>query len=272
MMKEEGARIAKDVFSRQIQNGVIRDAEVSSKTIDSAAVGFLVSEFKLGELLNEKDKESITKNTAKKKSNKVREGIYMKKLTADAAKIKEVQTNVLFPRSVSFSDRLEPWSFSVYFWLLNHNVPCVDRLISGEKFFELVEHVPVLSTLIEKALTILRQIPLLAFARYVLEDEYFLIRPSFQGKDPLKLYKEQETVARLLLNVLARRYNSLLIKASEASEASEASTVRSKQALMIRFCTPPSSGKSSAAGYLGAMFGHFQESIFNERKIKRPTM
>ena len=105
----------------------------------------------------------------------------------------------------------------------------------------------------------------LAMLQMVADAEASLASPSFSDITAgLKLYPEQEEVAELTLQMLRARLQSLSENDFDAM---------SQRALFLRFCTPPSTGKSSAAAYIGALFQGFSkeaDKVSRERKEKFP--
>ena len=90
-----------------------------------------------------------------------------------------------------------------------------------------------------------------ATLRVVASDEHVLVRAKADARG-LALYAEQEEVATALLVCMRARLQAL-------------SSGSPLPALLVRFCTPPSTGKSSAAAYLGAMLDHFCTQEVNRR-------
>ena len=79
-----------------------------------------------------------------------------------------------------------------------------------------------------------------ALLEAVAERESLLVAPKFTSA-AMRLYPEQRQVAEAVLGCLRQR---------AAGEE--------RRALLLRYCTPPSTGKSSAAAYIGAMFAKFR--------------
>lgn len=101
--------------------------------------------------------------------------------------------------------------------------------------------------------------------RLVAKDESALVNPSFGGGwAALQLYPEQREVARYILEALrarlaAQRCHHATVAAAKVGGGEEdCEGANNKGALILRFCTPPSTGKSSAAAYIGATVHHFR--------------
>ena len=80
------------------------------------------------------------------------------------------------------------------------------------------------------------------------DDESIVHKCSFRYEERLTLYPEQRLVAEHILTALNKRLND-----------------GPSFGMMIRFCTPPSTGKSSAAAYLGSMLQTFR-NVKRERQ------
>ena len=86
-----------------------------------------------------------------------------------------------------------------------------------------------------------------ALLAVVAERESLLVSPRFTSAQiAMQLYPEQRQVAVAVLSCLQDR-------AAALAEG------RTPPALLLRYCTPPSTGKSSAAAYIGAMFAKFRK-------------
>jgi len=92
----------------------------------------------------------------------------------------------------------------------------------------------------------------------VLDDAYPLIKSSFVGAQELELYAEQRQVAEALSRTLQQRQQVLALGEGAGPAA----------AVCIRFCTPPSTGKSSAAAYVGSLMSLWQKSASDSLRQK----
>jgi len=132
--------------------------------------------------------------------------------------------------------------------------PAADRLISCCNLRELVSAYPVAETdLREDAAILSRGFTFSSLLELVAAREQLLVAPSFcPGRGGLQLYPEQREVAAAVLDCLRSR-QALLIGGDRMSPPT-------LPALLLRFCTPPSTGKSSAAAYIGAVFEQFRRT------------
>ena len=256
MMKEEGTKLAYN------QPKLEKSTPIS---FDPAFVRRLFKEFCPG--------QGQTEETPQKKGKiNVKEKIKLNTWKNDIEKIYQGRKSPTFPRVEQFGQRPEPWTFAVTQWLKNSKVSVVDRLYSGETFLEkMISDSDIETTLtafVETALEKLRNIPLTEFLPRIIEEENFLIQPSFRGLRPLELYPEQVKIARAIQKCLRAKFEmvSPVLQENDSPFPKPAEL----PAAFIRFSTPPSSGKSSAAGYLGALLGEIHKILYSEIKFQRP--
>ena len=218
-----------------------------------------------------KSKQQISRRT------QILGAVNEKTYRADEATIRDAgnTTTLLPPRPDAFGWRLEPWAVALQRWLLQAEdktstkttttaavatvaaVSLIDRVVSGQNAIAFLEDAhlspsaqSVCDWLREAVASLVRTHTLRSFCARLVEEERYMTRPSFLGAQKLRLYPEQVQVATAILRTLRSR----LVEVSSGSSGSFCSSGR---ALFLRFSTPPSTGKSSAAAYIGSVYLNF---------------
>ena len=171
------------------------------------------------------------------------------------------------PRWEAAGNRWESYVVAFRMWLGQGEVSSrLDRVVSalnlrGLLREELAEADAPLPDLDDEIRKLVRGDTFRSVLEQVARKEESLVSPSFgQGWAGLRLYPEQLEVAELVLACLRKRLANLDAQRSEGGSG--------PGALLLRFCTPPSTGKSSAAAYLGALL-HFFASVDLEAAKRR---
>jgi hypothetical protein len=232
-----------------------------------------------GRVTDKRSKKSGPKATAPKKAHLIRLAGKEKLLNADMERVAGAAATL--PRAEAFGGRLEPYLAAVEMWAreATRTASLVNRSVSLSRCVAFAAHKISLPEEREEVCAALRatMASLLGdrtFAQMldaVVEEEETLVTPAFAGEHELHLYPEQEEVAASLLDALRRRKDAKLARCcipggpTGPSSAPQVPT-SPDPSFILRYATPPSSGKSSGAALLGCIF----EGCHAELKSQAP--
>uniref|UniRef100_A0A6C0C1T4 Uncharacterized protein n=1 Tax=viral metagenome TaxID=1070528 RepID=A0A6C0C1T4_9ZZZZ len=128
----------------------------------------------------------------------------------------------------------------------------IDKIVSAQQLMKLLSHEPlVLQDIQSDIANCTEDLSFVDALEVVGRNENLLHAPSFSSsRVPLTLYEEQRAVAESVLACMEERMSLLRHESQQELPT-----------LLLRFCTPPSTGKSSAAAYLGAMIEFYSREI-----------
>ena len=151
-----------------------------------------------------------------------------------------------FPRWEAAQGRREWFLVAMREWMRGTRRHPVDAVVSSTHLLELLAPGGAAEDIAAERGQILATWTFVEMLRTVADAEHCLACPSFQsGWRGPQLYPEQRAVAAAVRTCLDARLAAWSRRDAELPS------------LLVRFCTPPSTGKSSAAAYLGSMFFAF---------------
>lgn len=205
-------------------------------------------------------KKLQTKNKKKERECKpgAREQAEMRTRAQDCAKIRGL--NFRCPRWDYADTKPEVYIVAFRLWLVG-SPECahtdeekLDRLVSYHSLLSTIEDKDIIADIESDMEATLRGFTFERALNCAANSEHILASPSFQASFlSLDLHQEQKQVASILLASLSERLEAIVAGAPPPT-------------LLMRFCTPPSTGKSSAAAYLGALCLEFRRQ---PQKIRR---
>jgi hypothetical protein len=276
MMRSEGERIG---------IGIETESSDARRPIDPRLYRLLCASAKLptsaeddedgsARVLLSQQRSQKTHKEKKKNTSKLSVRAQQEERTAaaDAARIDAVGDAA--PRWQSYGDRIEAFVVSFRRWLERKSVCEVDRMVSCKNLLALLcspaldagdRGVAAVDVRLQ-AQSLVQGRSFKELLELAVEKEAALVSPSLgSGWAPLTLYPEQRQVAEAVLHALAGRLRAASLMA-DCDETTETTT--SAPAALVRFCTPPSTGKSSAAAYIGVAVESFRAAAEAEGKTK----
>lgn len=201
-----------------------------------------------------KQDSRATKKKGNTKKNDLKDALDKRARALDIEKIKNMRSGTC-PRWEYAETRPEAYIVAFRIWLASgrkekkqSREAKMDKLVSCEHLLRfLANEAQITMDILGDISSILADLSFAEALEIVAQNESLLTAPSFtSSRTPLTLYTEQREVATSILTCMQDRLQHL-----------KQAPLEQLPALLLRFCTPPSTGKSSAAAYLGAMIEIF---------------
>ena len=206
---------------------------------------------------NEKKKRNKTAKTS------VRDQAADRKIAQVVDRLKH--RTAALPRWETYTGCWEGFFVAMRLWVKNDGVDILDRSISMRKLCQIIQDETCIPSDIKQHMEngvseILHAYTFPRMLEKAVNRESTLVQPSFSGWKALTLYPEQRRVAELLLQQLRRHLRFIL----------QPMVQEHPKPCVVRFCTPPSTGKSSAAAYIGALLHGFRTREWDATRSASP--